>query len=298
MTLLRLTTAGVRLDVRGTDPAVMDLLTEVSRAYLVDARPASRERDDAATGGPDAVVDADAEQHETIGRTVAAVLARIDAVSRRLSPCLMVHAAALAGGRGALVVPGASGLGKSTLAGACLQAGFALLSDEAACFTPAGRLVPHPRPFGLSLHSRQLLGVADLEPRPEEVAIPPHVFGTTVAPEQTVRPLAIVVAQRRPGPACIEPAERHDGLSALLANCLNAASVPQAGQWTAAAAWALLGDVARSTPAVHLGFDDPHTAAAALAEHFLARDEADAVESQVGGPSSSATARARSATPR
>lgn len=63
---------------------------------------------------------------------------------------LMLHAAVLAKGGRALVMPAPSGSGKSTLCAALLLRGWQLLSDELALIDPAtGQIVPMPRPVSL-----------------------------------------------------------------------------------------------------------------------------------------------------
>jgi hypothetical protein len=58
---------------------------------------------------------------------------------------LVVHAGAAALGDAAVLVPGRSHAGKSTLTRALLQRGFRYYSDEYALIDDAGRLCPYPR---------------------------------------------------------------------------------------------------------------------------------------------------------
>lgn len=64
---------------------------------------------------------------------------------------LVMHAAVLARGDRALMLPGFPGAGKSTLcASLALGASWRLLSDELAILDPRdGRLIPHPRPISV-----------------------------------------------------------------------------------------------------------------------------------------------------
>lgn len=64
---------------------------------------------------------------------------------------LVMHAAVVAQGDAALMMPGFPGAGKSTLCASLVQlAGWRLLSDELAILEPAtGMLLPHPRPISL-----------------------------------------------------------------------------------------------------------------------------------------------------
>ena len=63
---------------------------------------------------------------------------------------LLLHAAVVEQDRKAVLMPGASGVGKSTLCAALVCHGWRLLSDELAMVRPEdGRLQPHPRPISL-----------------------------------------------------------------------------------------------------------------------------------------------------
>lgn len=72
-------------------------------------------------------------------------------VAQRPLGQLVMHAAVVAQGDAALVMPGFPGAGKSTLCAALVHlAGWRLLSDELAILDPAsGSLLPHPRPISL-----------------------------------------------------------------------------------------------------------------------------------------------------
>lgn len=80
-------------------------------------------------------------------------------VSAHCHQYLIVHAAVLARGEHALVLPAPSGAGKSTLTAAlALRDGWRLLSDELALFDPAtGELVPLARPISLKNASIEVI---------------------------------------------------------------------------------------------------------------------------------------------
>ncbi len=67
----------------------------------------------------------------------------------------VLHAAVLAKGEDAIILPGFPGAGKSTLcASLALLEGWRLFSDELAILDPSdGRLLPHPRPISLKNQS-------------------------------------------------------------------------------------------------------------------------------------------------
>jgi HprK-related kinase A len=72
-------------------------------------------------------------------------------VAQRPLGYLVMHAAVLAQGDRAVMLPGFPGAGKSTLCAAlALHAGWRVLSDELALLDPAdGCLLPHPRPISV-----------------------------------------------------------------------------------------------------------------------------------------------------
>ena len=83
---------------------------------------------------------------------------------------LVMHAAVVAKGDDALVLPGFPGAGKSTLCAALtFVAGWRLLSDELAILSPeTGMLQPNPRPISLKNESLAIVGQfpeASLGPR-------------------------------------------------------------------------------------------------------------------------------------
>lgn len=196
----------------------------------------------------------------------AAILASVDRAVLSSTRCLAIHAAAVAGARGAAVIPGASGAGKSTLAAACMQLGLRLMSDEAACVdASSGLLVPHARPLGLSGHSRGLLGLHLGGGSPdEELATAPALLGGCVPADETV-PVALVVLTDRRSDAApgLLRGSQADGLAALLGGCLNAGA---GARWSPESAWLVLGRLIRSVHVARLTYDAPQDGARLLAE--------------------------------
>lgn len=76
-------------------------------------------------------------------------------VAQRAMGYLVMHAAVVARGDAAIMMPGMPGAGKSTLCASLVHLdGWRLLSDELAILDPAdGLLRPHPRPISLKNHS-------------------------------------------------------------------------------------------------------------------------------------------------
>ncbi len=90
-----------------------------------------------------------------------AALAALNLTAVASSPHLAVHAAVLARGARTLVLPGRSGLGKTTLSVALLRDGWQLVSDEALVLPWEGgtRPLPYARPLALSAWSCAELGL-------------------------------------------------------------------------------------------------------------------------------------------
>lgn len=258
MGCLRFRTAGVRVDLVWRDGETLTLVAQVGEAML-DAAPneAAAVRvivDESTVAGP---VSTDPE------RAAAQLLSAVEQAALRATPTLAVHGAALAGGAGAVVVPGASGAGKSTLAAAAVQAGLTLLSDEAACFVePLGTVIPHPRPVALSRVSRQLLDLADLDEPDEEIALAGQIFGTVAEPGSQHRCVGIVLPEWGAGhEASLEPVDRSVGLDALLSCRFGGAEAT----WSMEHAWDYLSRLAADASCVRLRYDDPRSGAALLA---------------------------------
>jgi hypothetical protein len=197
----------------------------------------------------------------------AAVVAALDRALLATTACLTVHAAVLAGPRGAAIVPAVSGAGKSTLAGACQQAGLLLVSDEAACLDPDRDVVwPHPRPLGLDRRSRELLGLPPPGEGPVdgERATAPALLGAVAPVGEPVIPLAVVLPDRSDAVSSpsITPVGRAEGLAVLLASCLNTGP---GLVWDAERAWSRLGGLVRTLTCYRMQYRSPQDGARTLA---------------------------------
>jgi hypothetical protein len=97
-----------------------------------------------------------------------------DAIAFRASDHIFVHAGAVAHEGRALVLPGATHAGKTTLVAALVRAGAVYLSDEFAPIDAAGMVHPYARPLSIrddgvgqvDYDVASLGGVAGLEPVP------------------------------------------------------------------------------------------------------------------------------------
>lgn len=122
-------------------------------------------------------------------------------VAQNAPELIVVHAGVVAVGGRALVLPGRSFSGKTTLVAAFLQAGATYLSDEFAVLDPAG--IVHPYPTKLSVRE------ADDQRRD----VTPAELGSAAA-ASSVEIGAIVVTSYKPG-ATWAPTEMTRGQAAL-----------------------------------------------------------------------------------
>jgi hypothetical protein len=171
-----------------------------------------------------------------------------------LRPLQMIHAAAVVGPRGAALLAGASGAGKSTTALAAAEQGLGFVADD---YCAVG---------GQTVHSLYAVGKL-YEPWPGLRILPggetldgKHI----VVPRGLTReaPLVSIVLPRVGGTLSLEPARPAEALSALATSLLLLPGSTQADL-------SALGKLVRSLPAYRLTTGpDPHAAAAALAEHL------------------------------
>lgn len=254
MQVVRFRTAGVRVDLVHPGGPALDLVVRVGAAMLAGTD----------AGPPDVVVRGSDVPHlpsSDDGRVASRLLAAVERGALGATPALAVHAAAISGARGCLVLPGRSGAGKSTLAAAAMQEGLTLVSDEAACFSePLGSLLPHPRPLALSLVSRRLLGVATPDDRDEEVGLPGDQFGPTARTDSVQRCVGIVLPRRGRGSAGMD---RSVARSTVLGHLL-AARLASSGP-SPERSWHYLTRLVGDVWVAGLDYDHPRAGAAILA---------------------------------
>jgi hypothetical protein len=94
----------------------------------------------------DAVWAAPAEEELALGLLDAQIRAQVALMAPEH---IFVHAGVVAHNGGAIVLPGFSFAGKTTLVRALVQAGADYLSDEFAVFDRAGRVHPYPKPLSI-----------------------------------------------------------------------------------------------------------------------------------------------------
>jgi hypothetical protein len=160
------------------------------RECLADLEPAAgTDRDLALAPGKDGLDLLDGGQ--VIRRGVApdlgaaTVVWRLNAIARESTVHVLLHGACVAGPRaGGVLLIGGSGVGKSTLAAACVAAGLAYLSDEVVAIDArTGLVAPYAMP--LSLDGQRL--------------VPASALGCVAS--TAVAPVAVVFPRYRPDAA-------------------------------------------------------------------------------------------------
>lgn len=190
-------------------------------------------------------------------QAVALLMASINLAVLDRCPHFAVHAAVVARDDRIVAFPADSGEGKSTLAAACLRAGFHYLSDEALVLDDQGRVVPYPKPVALSEWSRRRLG---LEGDDEESLYASAHLGSSPHPGE--RPVSeIVLMERGHGETTLDPLPRSEAVPALLSRSFNHYKDP-------ARAFRLATVTAGDSKVWRLRYDDPVEAAAALWDRF------------------------------
>jgi hypothetical protein len=145
-----------------------------------------------------------------------AIEAHLSLYLAEFAPSLVfIHAGVVGWNGKAVILPGRSGVGKSSLVAALLRAGARYYSDEFAVVDRLGRVHPYPRP----LHLRNDGTTTD---SPQQ-AIPPNRVG-----KMPLRVGLVLITQHQKGAAWrARPISRGEGLLALLANTVSAQRDPQ-----------------------------------------------------------------------
>jgi hypothetical protein len=136
-------------------------------------------------------------------------------VALRAPDRVFVHAGVAARADGAIVIPGASFTGKTTLVAALIRAGAVYYSDEYAVLDADGRVHPYPKP--LSIRETGRAG-ADHSPAS---------LGATVGTEPLPVAVIAITSYRPKAEWNPEPRSPGDGAMALLANTVPARDRPR-----------------------------------------------------------------------
>lgn len=205
----------------------------------------------------------------TTDRSIALsnLCAAINSSAVAMTPLLAVHAAVVTRAGVTLVIPGASGAGKTTLTAAFLRAGWDYASDEALLLAWAwdgGPLMAYPRPLALSDWSAGMLGVTTGEQGAAERFVRAAQLGGAVCTSPS-RPAHLLLL-RRDASGGEAPAlhEEHAslGLHALLLRGFSHFRRPEQ-------ALQLLGKVARGCNVWTVDVADPMLTAAHVGERLV-----------------------------
>jgi hypothetical protein len=198
------------------------------------------------------IVDEDVRAIAVAGVTAAAV-----AHSRRLC----IHAGVLTHSGGALVIPGTSGHGKTTLVAALVQAGFGYISDEVLALDRSdATLVPFARPLAIGSDVWPLLQLdpADRPGPGREAFVDPRVLGQ-LGHASTVSD--VVLSRRAGGRPRVEQISGADAVAALLRHSFNHFQAPESS-------FRLAAHVVRKASVWWATYAEAPDLAAVLAEQF------------------------------
>jgi hypothetical protein len=202
---------GVRILIRA-DADLSDRLRSAWRDLL--------QMDD---GGPQTIelrLDADVAVEHALATLTAAALAA--------TPYLAFHAAVVSSAHTVVAVPGQSGMGKTTLSGALLRAGYCYRSDEVlAVDRTSNQTVAFPRPLALTSQAWSVLALdANTSPAAgAEVHLDPRLLGGV---DGLARPVTDVILASRSdrGPAQLDRCEPGAAAVPLLRSSFNHYSDP------------------------------------------------------------------------
>jgi serine kinase of HPr protein (carbohydrate metabolism regulator) len=234
-------------------PAVVGELSRLWQASIVpdageatDIVPLSR-----ANGGPDEPA-----------RAAEELSVQINAMALRRANGLIVHAGVVTAHGRAIVIPGRSGQGKSTVTAACVQQGLGYVSDEALVLDwETGKIQAYPKPLALSAARLRLLELDGAAAADDKTAIPAQRLGVVEPRPGAVSD--IVVISRSDGEATLRGVHRSQAITELMPRCVNHYERPEQ-------AFDLLCDLARSARTWELSYRSPHEAAELITE--LGRD--------------------------
>jgi len=164
-------------------------------------------------------------------QAVMKLLSTLHDVIMERCPLWAVHAGVVARGGRVVAFPGRSGLGKSTLAGACVRAGWAYVSDEALAFDPATlEVVPYPKPLWMDREATRAVGIdattLAITPSRYKYPVTPQDLGGRVAGGR-LRLAALVVLEPGSAPARLEPLRRAPLATLLLRNTFRRGDRPE-----------------------------------------------------------------------
>lgn len=201
---------------------------------------------------------------DTPASAVSHILTAVNLSVLAATPLLALHAAVLARAGTTLVVPGASGWGKSTLTAALLAEGWSYVSDEALALEwDSGQLRPYPRPLGLSVWSAATLGLSGGVRGEQESYWSPADLGADVEHEPGTCRWIVLPVRDDSTPPTLESVHRMSAMTALLPRGFTQHRDP-------ARALVLLADLIRGASVQVLRLGPPAAAARLITERAAA----------------------------
>jgi hypothetical protein len=184
-----------------------------------------------------------------VARTASLLMTSINSRATASVDHLAVHAAVVANSSIAIILPGSSGAGKSTIAAALTDAGYRYLSDETAPITEQHVVVPYTKPIVVGSRSFDVLGAAigraDLARRGDRWFLDPRLLSGGPALTPMIAGL-VVVPEFRPGfTVDVVPLSRSEVAAAVAGNTFNLDKLRRSGLERAV-------DLARSLPGYRL----------------------------------------------
>jgi hypothetical protein len=182
---------------------------------------------------------------------------------------IALHAGAVQAAAGAIIIPGRSGAGKSTIVALLTRLGFGYLTDEAVVFDDAEPLIePYPKPLSLGPDSIELLGLAADLPEPfadaddDKQLVPARLLRDHCI-ASSCEPLGVVLFERAAGVEPMgDPVSKGALLAALAGDALSFPSRPRA-------TLDALADVAMHVPGIRVKARGSREIASLIAERFL-----------------------------
>ncbi|NED95108.1 hypothetical protein G1H11_07250 [Phytoactinopolyspora alkaliphila] len=178
---------------------------------------------------------------------------------------LLLHAGAVERDGRAVLFPGVSGVGKSTMTAACLSCGFGYLSDEAvAVDLGSGHITGMPRSLMLTPWAVRALGMDERAGTGVgKVAVPVDAFGSE--PVSGPLPVAhVVIIERGAEVTSVERVPAGEILTQVLKASFN-------HYMHGARAWEAAARLAQEAQGWRLASADPRSAATAVADLFPPR---------------------------
>lgn len=197
-------------------------------------------------------------ERESVGSLASALLDQtLFHLSDRSTGGLVLHAAAVSVGSRVVLLPGASGAGKSSLTAWLASHGFDYLTDELV-FIPSGTIdvVPFVRPLSFKASARQTIGRDAIDLEAQGTSRLDSAEGSLWRPAAVgarerlkARTLADIVFPRFAAGAalCIEPLSKADTGLELMSGLINARNLPGHG-------FSEVARLARAIPGARLGY--------------------------------------------